>query len=129
MLYVAKDVRGITPYTLTFNDVGKSMLNEGGLVLTLMLLFGGILFLPITLEIFLELDYWGIFFATFFYLMAFGLPFIMLRKVSKLTDSDVPIDAFDKVDQRILQYDVTQEEGREIPPNLKHQISRTKLPY
>lgn len=30
MLYVAKDVRGITPYALTFNDVGKSMLNEGG---------------------------------------------------------------------------------------------------
>ncbi len=30
MLYVAKDVRGITPYALTFNDVGSSMLNEGG---------------------------------------------------------------------------------------------------
>ncbi|WP_201513130.1 hypothetical protein [Psychrobacter alimentarius] len=30
MLYVAKDVRGITPYALTFNDIGKSMLNEGG---------------------------------------------------------------------------------------------------
>ena len=30
MLYVAKDVRGITPYALTFNDVGKSMFNEGG---------------------------------------------------------------------------------------------------
>lgn len=30
ILYVAKDVRGITPYALTFNDVGKSILNEGG---------------------------------------------------------------------------------------------------
>lgn len=36
----------------------------------------------------------------------------MIRKVSKLTDSDVPIDAFDKVDQRILQYDVTREDGK-----------------
>ena len=44
--------------------------------------------------------------------MAFGIPFIMIRKVSKLTDSDVPIDAFDKVGQRILQYDVTQEDGK-----------------
>ena len=25
MLYAAKDVRGITPYALTFNDVGKSI--------------------------------------------------------------------------------------------------------
>ncbi|WP_350541709.1 MULTISPECIES: hypothetical protein, partial [unclassified Psychrobacter] len=33
MLYVAKDVRGITPYALTFNDVGSSMLNEGGLIM------------------------------------------------------------------------------------------------
>ena len=33
MRYIAKDVRGITPYALTFNDVGKSMLNEGGLVM------------------------------------------------------------------------------------------------
>ncbi len=112
MLYVAKDVRGITPYALTFNDIGKSMLNEGGLVLVLMLLFGGVLFLPMTFELFISLDYWDFLLALIFNLMAFGIPFIMIRKVSKLTDSDVPIDAFDKVGQRILQYDVTQEDGK-----------------
>lgn len=112
MLYVAKDVRGITPYSLTFNDIGKSMLNEGGLVLVLMLLFGGVLFLPMTFELFISLDYWDFLLALIFNLMAFGIPFIMIRKVSKLTDSDVPIDAFDKVGQRILQYDVTQEDGK-----------------
>ena len=112
MLYVAKDVRGITPYALTFNDVGKSMLNEGGLVMVLMLLFGGILFLPITIELFVSLDYVDMLLALIFNLVTLGLAFIMLRKVSKITDSDVPIDAFDKVDQRILQYDVTQEDGK-----------------
>lgn len=66
MLCIAKDVRGITPYALTFNDVGKSMLNEGGLVLILMLLFGGILFLPIILKIFIELDYWEYFSLRYF---------------------------------------------------------------
>ena len=101
MLYVAKDVRGITPYALTFNDVGKSMLNEGGLVMVLMLLFGGILFLPITIELFVSLDYVDMLLALIFNLVTLGLAFIMIRKVSKLTDSDVPIDAFDKVDQRI----------------------------
>ncbi|WP_350588526.1 hypothetical protein, partial [Psychrobacter sp. 78a-MNA-CIBAN-0178] len=57
--------------------------------------------------------------------MFFVLPVSLLRKVSKLTDSDVPIDAFDKVDQRILQFDVTQEDG-----NIKvdyHGIN--ELPY
>ena len=125
MLYVAKDVRGITPYALTFNDVGSSMLNEGGLVLVLMLLFSGILFLPITIELFVSLDYVDMLLALIFNLMTFGLSFIMLRKVSKITDSDVPIDAFDKVDQRILQFDVTQEDG-----NIKvdyHGIN--ELPY
>lgn len=112
MLYVAKDVRGITPYALTFNDVGKSILNEGGLVLVLMLLFGGVLFLPMTFELFISLDCWDFLLALIFNLMAFGIPFMMIRKVSKLTDSDVPIDAFDKVDQRILQFDVTQEDGK-----------------
>lgn len=77
-----------------------------------MLLFGGVLFLPITFELFISLDYWDFLLALIFNLMAFGIPFIMIRKVSKLTDSDVPIDAFDKVDQRILQYDVTQEDGK-----------------
>ena len=112
MLYVAKDVRGITPYALTFNDVGKSMLNEGGLVMVLMLLFGGILFLPITIELFVSLDYVDMLLALIFNLVTLGLAFIMIRKVSKLTDSDVPIDAFDKVDQRILQYNVTREDGK-----------------
>ena len=112
MLYVAKDVRGITPYALTFNDVGSSMLNEGGLVLVLMLLFSGILFLPITIELFVSLDYVDVLLALIFNLMTFGLSFIMLRKVSKITDSDVPIDAFDKVDQRILQFNVTREDGK-----------------
>ena len=112
MLYVAKDVRGITPYALTFNDVGKSMLNEGGLVMVLMLLFGGILFLPITIELFVSLDYVDMLLALIFNLVTLGLAFIMIRKVSKLTDSDVPIDAFDKVDQRILQFDVTREDGK-----------------
>ncbi|MGP4971684.1 hypothetical protein [Psychrobacter aquimaris] len=73
MLYVAKDVRGITPYALTFNDVGSSMLNEGGLVLVLMLLFGGVLFLPITFELFISLDYWDFLLALIFNLMAFGI--------------------------------------------------------
>ena len=112
MLYVAKDVRGITPYALTFNDVGKSMLNEGGLMMVLMLLFGGILFLPITIELFVSLDYVDMLLALIFNLVTLGLAFIMLRKVSKITDSDVPIDAFDKVDQRILKYDVTREDGK-----------------
>lgn len=111
MLYVAKDVRGITPYALTFNDVGSSMLNEGGVVLVLMLLSSGLLFLPITIELFVSLDYVDMLLALIFNLMTFGLSFIMLRKVSKITDSDVPIDAFDKVDQRILQFDLTQEDG------------------
>ena len=112
MRYIAKDVRGITPYALTFNDVGKSMLNEGGLVMVLMLLFGGILFLPITIELFVSLDYVDMLLALIFNLVTLGLAFIMIRKVSKLTDSDVPIDAFDKVDQRILQYNVTREDGK-----------------
>jgi hypothetical protein len=112
MLYVAKDVRGITPYALTFKDVGSSILNEGGLVLVLMLLFGGVLFLPMTFKLFISLVYVDMLLAFIFNLMAFGIPFIMLRKVSKLIDSDVPIDAFDKVGQRILQYDVTREDGK-----------------
>lgn len=112
MLYVAKDVRGITPYALTFNDVGKSMLNEGGLVLTLMLLLSGIITIPLIIESFLEMSFLSIVAPIFLILITFFLPIVMLRKVSKLTDSDVPIDAFDKVDQRILQYDVTQEEGK-----------------
>ncbi|MGP5210129.1 hypothetical protein ACTXJ5_04975 [Psychrobacter alimentarius] len=65
-----------------------------------------------TFELFISLDYWDFLLALIFNLMAFGIPFIMIRKVSKLTDSDVPIDAFDKVGQRILQYDVTQEDGK-----------------
>ncbi len=77
-----------------------------------MLLFDGVLFLPMTFELFISLDYWDFLLALIFNLMAFGIPFIMIRKVSKLTDSDVPIDAFDKVGQRILQYDVTQEDGK-----------------
>ena len=63
-----------------------------------MLLFGGVLFLPMTFELFISLDYYDFLLALIFNLMAFGIPFIMIRKVSKLTDSDVPIDAFDKVD-------------------------------
>ena len=125
MLYVAKDVRGITPYALTFNDVGKSMLNEGGLVLTLILLLSGIITIPLTIESFLEMSFLSIVASIFLILITFVLPIAMLRKVSKITDSDVPIDAFDKVDQRILQFDVTQEDG-----NIKvdyHGIN--ELPY
>ena len=111
MLYVAKDVRDITPYALTFNDVGSSMLNEGGLVLTLILLLSGIITIPLTIESFLEMSFLSIVASIFLISITFFLPIAMLRKVSKITDSDVPIDAFDKVDQRILQYDVTQEDG------------------
>lgn len=98
MLYVAKDVRGITPYALTFNDVGSSMLNEGGLVLTLILLLSGIITIPLTIESFLEMSFPSIVASIFLILITFVLPIAMLRKVSKITDSDVPIDAFDKVD-------------------------------
>ena len=80
--------------------------------MVLMLLFGGILFLPITIELFVSLDYVDMLLALIFNLVTLGLAFIMIRKVSKLTDSDVPIDAFDKVDQRILQYNVTREDGK-----------------
>ena len=112
MLYVAKDVRGITPYALTFNDVGKSMLNEGGLVLILTSILSGILFIPISIEALLEKSVLGVVSTILFYLLVFLIPFTIIRKVSKLTDSDVPIDAFDKVDQRILQFDVTREDGK-----------------
>ncbi|HBF45448.1 MAG TPA: hypothetical protein DDW91_02670, partial [Shewanella frigidimarina] len=112
MLYVAKDVRGITPYALTFNDVGKSMLNEGGLIMIIGLLILFIIMLPTMIfESFSE-GFFGIVTSFIIFLIFFGIPFIMIRKVSKLTDSDVPIDAFDKVDQRILQYDVTREDGK-----------------
>lgn len=56
--------------------------------------------------------FFGVVTSFIIFLIFFGIPFIMIRKVSKLTDSDVPIDAFDKVDQRILQYDVTREDGK-----------------
>ena len=46
MLYVAKDVRGITPYRLVFNDVGKSILNEEGLIMIIGLLILFIIMLP-----------------------------------------------------------------------------------
>mgnify|MGYP000921083349 FL=1 len=112
MLYVAKDIRGITPYALTFNDIGSSMLNEGGIVLTLILMLSGIITIPLIIESFLEMSFLSIVAPIFLILMTFVLPITMLRKVSKLTDSDVPIDAFDKVGQRILQYDVTQEDSK-----------------
>ncbi|WP_201578612.1 hypothetical protein [Psychrobacter okhotskensis] len=81
MLYVAKDVRGITPYALTFNDVGSSMLNEGGLVLTLILLLSGIITIPLTIESFLEMSFLSIVASIFLILITFVLPIAMLRKV------------------------------------------------
>ena len=109
MLYVAKDVRGITPYALTFNDVGKSMLNEGGLIMIIGLLILFIIMLPTMIfESFSE-GFFGIVTSFIIFLIFFGIPFIMIRKVSKLTDSDVPIDAFDKVDQRIFLHTMSPE--------------------
>lgn len=112
MLYVAKDVRGITPYALTFNDVGSSMLNEGGLVMIFGLLVLFIIMIPaLLIDLFTE-GFVEAILGIVLILMTFILPVAMLRKVSKMTDNDVPIDAFDKVDQRVLQYDVTQEDGK-----------------
>lgn len=112
MLYVAKDVRGITPYALTFNDVGKSMLNEGGLVMIFGPLVLFIIMIPaLLIDLFTE-GFVEAILGIVLILMTFVLPVAMLRKVSKMTDNDVPIDAFDKVDQRILQFDVTREDGK-----------------
>lgn len=112
MLYVAKDVRGITPYALTFNDVGSSMLNEGGIVMIFGPLVLFIIMIPaLLIDLFSE-GFVEVLLGIVLILMFFVLPVTMLRKVSKLTDSDVPIDAFDKVDQRILQFDVTREDGK-----------------
>lgn len=125
MLNVARDVKSINPNAMIFQDTGRSMLDEGGLVLILILLLSGIITIPLTIESFLEMSFLSIIASIFLILITFVLPIAMLRKVSKITDSDVPIDAFDKVDQRILQYDVTQEDG-----NIKvdyHGIN--ELPY
>ena len=83
MLYVAKDVRDITPYALTFNDVGSSMLNEGGLVLTLILLLSGIITIPLTIESFLEMSFLSIVASIFLISITFFLPIAMLRKVNR----------------------------------------------
>lgn len=112
MLYVAKDVRGITPYALTFNDVGKSMLNEGGLIMVIWPLVFFIIMMPTLLVDLFSEGFIEVILGTLLILIFLVLPISLVRKVSKLTDSDVPIDAFDKIDQRILQYDVTQEEGK-----------------
>lgn len=112
MLNVARDVKSINPNTMIFQDTGRSMLNEGGLIMIIGLLILFIIMLPTMIfESFSE-GFFGIVTSFIIFLIFFGIPFIMIRKVSKLTDSDVPIDAFDKVDQRILQYDVTREDGK-----------------
>lgn len=80
------------------------------MIIGLLILF--IIMLPTMIfESFSE-GFFGVVTSFIIFLIFFGIPFIMIRKVSKLTDSDVPIDAFDKVDQRILQYDVTREDGK-----------------
>lgn len=125
MLYVAQDVRSINPNAMIFQDTGRSMLDEGGLVLIICLLVIFVIMIPTLLINLLSEGFFGVLISLFLILLAFILPIVMLRKMFRLKDDNSPIDAFNRMDQLVLQYDVTVIESKQEV--IYHGIN--ELPY
>lgn len=125
MLNVARDVKSINPNTMIFQDTGRSMLDEGGLVYTFSFLIVFVISIPLFYDVLLEPSFLGYFSSIGFILLAFVLPVVMLRKMFRLKDDNSPIDAFNRMDQLVLQYDVTIIESKQEV--IYHGIN--ELPY
>ena len=125
MLNVARDVKSINPNAMIFQDAGRSMLDEGGLVLIICLLVIFIIMIPMLLINLLSEGFFGVLISLFLILLAFILPIVMLRKMFRLKDDNSPIDAFNRMDQLVLQYDITVIESKQEV--IYHGIN--ELPY
>ena len=78
MLNVARDVKSINPNTMIFQDTGRSMLDEGGLVYTFSFLIVFVISIPLFYDVLLEPSFLGHFSSIGFILLAFVLPVVML---------------------------------------------------
>ena len=125
MLNVARDVKSINPNAMIFQDTGRSMLDEGGLVLIIGPLVLFIIMLPTIIFESLSEGLFGFVTSIIIFLMFFVLPIVMLRKMFRLKDDNSPIDAFNRMDQLVLQYDITVIESKQEV--IYHGIN--ELPY